>query len=50
MLRMERMERREVLASNLGAIAGVAFIDQAGDGSATGRSAGGGGNPSPAVR
>lgn len=35
-LRLERMERREVLASNIGAIAGVAFIDQAGDGSAIG--------------
>lgn len=31
-LQMERMERRELLASDLGAIAGVAFVDQAGDG------------------
>jgi uncharacterized repeat protein (TIGR01451 family) len=35
-LRLERMERREVLASNLGAIAGVAFIDQNNDGSLIG--------------
>lgn len=31
-LRMERMERREVLASDIGSIAGIAFIDRAGDG------------------
>ena len=30
------MERREVLASNIGAIVGVAFIDQANDGSSVG--------------
>lgn len=35
-LRLERMERREVLASNIGAIAGVAFVDQANDGSSVG--------------
>ncbi len=35
-LRLERMERREVLASDIGAIAGLAFIDQAGDGSSIG--------------
>ncbi|MEM1070962.1 MAG: hypothetical protein AAGI63_18800, partial [Planctomycetota bacterium] len=35
-LRMERMERREVLASNIGAIEGVAFVDQNGDGLAVG--------------
>ena len=35
-LRLERMERREVLASDIGAIAGMAFIDQAGDGSSLG--------------
>ncbi|MFK8115304.1 MAG: beta strand repeat-containing protein [Rubripirellula sp.] len=32
-LRMEQMERRELLASDLGAISGVSFIDQNGDGS-----------------
>ncbi len=35
-LMMERMERRELLASDLGAISGVAFIDEAGDGSPAG--------------
>ncbi len=35
-LRLERMERRELLASDIGAIAGVAFIDQAGDGFSVG--------------
>lgn len=33
---MERMERREVLASGIGAIEGVAFVDQNGDGLPTG--------------
>ncbi len=31
-LQMEWMERRELLASDMGAIAGVAFVDEAGDG------------------
>ena len=31
-LRLERMERRELLASDLGAITGVAFVDQDNDG------------------
>ncbi len=35
-LRLERLTRRELLASDLGAIAGVAFVDEAGDGSAAG--------------
>ncbi|MDG2223726.1 MAG: SdrD B-like domain-containing protein [Rubripirellula sp.] len=35
-LRLERMERREVLASNIGAIAGIAFVDQGNDGSSVG--------------
>ena len=34
-LRLERMERRELLASDLGAIAGVAFVDENGDGAAS---------------
>ena len=35
-LRLESMERRELLASDLGAIAGSAFVDQNNDGSSTG--------------
>lgn len=35
-LRMEKMERRELLASDLGVITGVAFIDQNDDGSSVG--------------
>ncbi len=35
-LRLERMERRELLASDLGSIAGVAFVDENNDGSSAG--------------
>ena len=35
-LRLESMERRELLASDLGAISGTAFVDQNGDGSSVG--------------
>ena len=35
-LQMERMERRELLATDLASITGVAFIDEAGDGSSVG--------------
>ncbi|MGB7326927.1 MAG: SdrD B-like domain-containing protein [Rubripirellula sp.] len=35
-LRMEQMERRELMASDLGVIAGTAFVDQGNDGSSAG--------------
>jgi len=35
-LRVERMERRELLASDLGSIAGVTFVDENNDGSSVG--------------
>jgi len=35
-LRLERMEKRELLASDLGAITGIAFVDENNDGSSAG--------------